>query len=116
MPELIFSGHVYLAQPPLYKVTYKKKIEYLKDDAALTVYRKKHKEGTFELQRYKGLGEMSAEQLWETTLNPENRTLKQVTIDDAKEASDLVSLLMGSQVEPRKQYIYEHANYADLDI
>ena len=116
MPELVAGGFVYLAQPPLYKVTCKKKVEYLKDDAALNAYKKKHKEGTFTLQRYKGLGEMSAEQLWETTLNPENRSLKQVSIEDAKAASDLISLLMGSQVEPRKNYIFENATYANLDI
>lgn len=116
MPELVAGGFVYLAQPPLYKVTCKKKVEYLKDDTALNAYKKKHKEGTFTLQRYKGLGEMSAEQLWETTLNPENRSLMQVSIEDAKAASDLISLLMGSQVEPRKNYIFENATYANLDI
>jgi DNA gyrase subunit B len=115
MPELIYSGYIYLAQPPLYKATYKKSITYLKDDNALQTYKAKHKEGSFELQRYKGLGEMDADQLWETTLNPENRSLKQVTIDDAKEVSELISLLMGTQVEPRRNFICENANYADID-
>lgn len=115
MPELIYSGYVYLAQPPLYKATCKKSVTYLKDDNALQIYKAKHKEDSFELQRYKGLGEMDAEQLWETTLNPENRSLKQVTIDDAQEASELISLLMGNQVEPRRNFICENANYADID-
>lgn len=115
MPDLIYSGHIYLAQPPLYKVTTKRTSTYLKDDKALAEYKKKHKDGTYDLQRYKGLGEMSAEQLWETTLDPRNRILKQVTIDDAKEASKLVELLMGSNVEPRKDFIYENANYATID-
>lgn len=116
MPELIFAGNIYLAQPPLYKAVSKRNTEYLRDDEALSAYRKKHKDGTYELQRYKGLGEMNAEQLWETTLNPKNRLLKQVTINDAKEASDLVSLLMGNNVEIRKQFIYENAAYANIDI
>lgn len=116
MPELIFSGHIYLAQPPLYKAVSKKVVTYLKDDNALNEYKKKHKSGAYELQRYKGLGEMNAEQLWETTLNPKNRLLKQVTIDDAKEASELVSLLMGNNVEPRRKFICENADFAEIDI
>ena len=115
MPELINEGHIYLATPPLYKVVPKKGTgEYLYDDKALEKYRKNHT--GFTLQRYKGLGEMDAEQLWETTLNPETRILKQVEIEDAKMASEVTSMLMGSDVAPRKAFIYEHAHDAELDI
>ena len=88
---------------------------YLFDDAGLTRYRAEHK-GNFTLQRYKGLGEMDAQQLWETSLNPESRTLKQIEIEDARMASDVTSMLMGSDVPPRRQFIYENANEAMLDI
>ena len=116
MPELISHGHVYLATPPLYKAVPKKgPEEYLYDDAALSRYRKQHN-GSFTLQRYKGLGEMDAEQLWETTLNPETRTLKQIEIEDARMASDVTSMLMGSDVLPRRQFIYENAEEAILDV
>ncbi|MCR5388286.1 MAG: DNA gyrase subunit B [Lachnospiraceae bacterium] len=116
MPELIFEGHVYIAMPPLYKAMPKKgNEEYLYDDAALEKYRKKHT-GPFTLQRYKGLGEMDAEQLWETTLNPETRMLKKVEIEDGRQASEITSMLMGTDVPPRKAFIYEHANDAELDI
>lgn len=116
MPDLINHGHVYLAMPPLYKVIPKRgKEEYLYDDKALSKYRKNHK-GDFFLQRFKGLGEMDAEQLWETTLNPETRLLKQVEIEDAKMASYVTSMLMGSEVPPRREFIYKHAKEADLDF
>ncbi len=116
MPELIYEGHVYIAMPPLYKVMPKKgKEEYLYDDKALERYRKTHT-GSFTLQRYKGLGEMDAQQLWETTLNPETRILKRVEIEDAILASDVTEVLMGSDVPPRKAFIYEHARDAELDI
>ncbi len=116
MPELIFEGHVYLAMPPLYKAMPSRgKEEYLYDDRALEKYRKTHK-GPFTLQRYKGLGEMDADQLWETTLNPETRMLKQVEIEDALYASQVTEMLMGNDVPPRKAFIYEHANDAQLDI
>ena len=116
MPELIFEGHVYIAMPPLYKAMPKKgEEEYLYDDAALERYRKTHK-GSFTLQRYKGLGEMDAEQLWETTLNPETRILKQVEIEDGRMASDVTEMLMGNDVPPRRAFIYEHANDAELDV
>ena len=116
MPELIYEGHVYLAMPPLYKAMPSKgEEEYLYDDKALEEYRKNHK-GHFILQRYKGLGEMDAQQLWETTLDPENRILKQVEIEDARMASDITALLMGTEVPPRKAFIYEHANEAALDV
>jgi DNA gyrase subunit B len=116
MPELIYEGHVYIAMPPLYKaMPAKGKEEYLYDDKALEKYRKTHK-GAFTLQRYKGLGEMDATQLWDTTLNPETRILKQIEIEDARMASDVTELLMGNDVAPRKDFIYEHATDAELDI
>ena len=116
MPELIYEGHVYLAMPPLYKAMPSKgEEEYLYDDKALEQYRKRHK-GPFTLQRYKGLGEMDASQLWDTTLNPETRILKLVEIEDARMASEVTELLMGTDVPPRKAFIYEHATDAELDI
>ena len=116
MPELIYEGHVYIAMPPLYKaMPAKGEEEYLYDDKALEKYRKKHK-GSFTLQRYKGLGEMDAEQLWETTLDPETRLLKQVEIEDARMASEMTELLMGTEVPPRKEFIYRHARDAELDV
>ena len=116
MPELIYEGHVYIAMPPLYKAMPSRgKEEYLYDDKALEKYRKTHKE-KFTLQRYKGLGEMDPEQLWETTLNPETRLLKRVEIEDARMASDVPKCLMGTEVPPRKAFIYEHATDAELDI
>ena len=116
MPELIYEGHVYLAMPPLYKAMPSKgEEEYLYDDKALEQYRRKHK-GPFTLQRYKGLGEMDAQQLWETTLDPETRILKQVEIEDARMASEVTEMLMGTEVPPRKAFIYEHARDAELDV
>jgi DNA gyrase subunit B len=116
MPELIYEGHVYIAMPPLYKAMPKKgKEEYLYDDKALEKYRKTH-DGPFTLQRYKGLGEMDAEQLWETTLDPERRLLKLVEIEDARMASSVTEMLMGTAVPPRKAFIYENATEAELDI
>ena len=116
MPELIYEGHVYIAMPPLYKaMPTKGEEEYLYDDAALARYRKIHK-GSFTLQRYKGLGEMDAQQLWETTLNPETRMLKQVEIEDARMASDVTEMLMGTDVPPRRKFIYDNAKDAELDI
>ena len=117
MPELIYEGHVYIAMPPLYKAIpndKKGKEEYLYDDKALEKYRKTH--NNFKLQRYKGLGEMDADQLWETTMNPMTRMLKQVEIEDASAASELTSLLMGNDVQPRKEYIYSNATDANLDV
>ena len=116
MPELIFEGHVYVAMPPLYKVIPTKgEEEYLYDDAALEKYRRTHT-GNFTLQRYKGLGEMDAEQLWETTLNPETRMMRRVEIEDGRMASDVTAMLMGTDVPPRRAFIHEHAHDADLDI
>ena len=116
MPELIMEGHVYIAMPPLYKVIPARgKEEYLYDDKALAKYRKTHK-SSFTLQRYKGLGEMDAQQLWETTLDPETRYLKRVEIDDSFLADRVTEKLMGTDVVPRKTFIYEHAEEALLDF
>ena len=117
MPDLIFEGHVYIAMPPLYKtIPTKGEGEYLYDDKALEKYRKKNAGKKFTLQRYKGLGEMDPEQLWETTLNPETRKLRRVEIEDARMASEMTEILMGTNVPPRKAFIYEHATDAELDI
>lgn len=116
MPELIYEGHVYIAMPPLYRtVPAKGEGEYLYDDAALEKYRKTHK-GSFTLQRYKGLGEMDANQLWETTLDPATRILKRVEIEDARMASDVTEMLMGTEVPPRREFIHEYAQDAQLDV
>ncbi len=116
MPELIYNGHVYLAMPPLYKVVPKKgEEEYLYDDKALERYRQSHAAGAFTLQRYKGLGEMDAAQLWETTLDPDRRRLKQVEIEDIAMANDVTGMLMGSEVGPRRDFIYSRADEAEID-
>lgn len=115
MPDLIYNGHVYIAMPPLYKAIPKRGAEqYLYDEKELERYRKSHT-GEFSLQRYKGLGEMDAQQLWETTLDPEKRVLKRVEIEDARMASEVTEMLMGSEVPPRRKFIYEHADEADID-
>lgn len=118
MPDLIREGHVYVSMPPLYQaISHSKKeaSEYLYDEAALTKYQKKHKAGSYDLKRFKGLGEMNPEQLWETTLNPENRVLKRVEIEDGRMASEVTSMLMGSDVGPRRDFIHDHANEAVID-
>lgn len=116
MPELIYEGHIYQAMPPLYKAMPAKGAEeYLYDDKALERYRKNHK-GSFTLQRYKGLGEMDASQLWETTLDPESRLLKRIEIEDARMASEITEMLMGTDVPPRRTFIHEHAHDAELDV
>ncbi len=115
MPELISEGHVYIAMPPLYKaVPSSGPQEYIYDDIALEHYKKKHR--NFILQRYKGLGEMDAEQLWETTMDPDSRNLKQVKIEDARMANEITEILMGSDVGPRRDFIVNHAKEAFLDI
>ena len=115
MPELIYNGHVFIAMPPLYKVIPSRGQEqYLYDDKELERYRKTHT-GEFRLQRYKGLGEMDPEQLWETTLDPEHRVLKRVEIEDARMASEVTEMLMGSDVPPRRKFIYDHAEEAEID-
>ncbi len=113
MKQLILDGHVYIGMPPLYKLTKKNEVRYAYDDAELEKALKEF--GKCELQRYKGLGEMNPEQLWETTLNPETRRLMQVTIEDAAEAEKMISVLMGTNVEARKNYINLHANFNKSD-
>ena len=114
MKELITDGHVYIGLPPLYKVQKGKEIRYAYDDGELNAAIKKVGKG-YTLQRYKGLGEMNPEQLWETTMNPENRSLVRVHIDDAADVEHLVTVLMGDKVAPRKEYISEFANFNKLD-
>jgi DNA gyrase subunit B len=114
MKDLINEGHVYIGLPPLYKIAKKDNAEYVYDDAALEAAKERAGRGAV-IQRYKGLGEMSAEQLWATTMDPDRRTLVQVSIDDAAEAEKLVSTLMGDAVDLRKAYIIENANFNKED-
>ena len=117
MPDLIKKGHVYLAQPPLYKLEKNKKVWYAYSDEELSaILAEVGRDQNNKIQRYKGLGEMDAEQLWETTLNPETRILKQVEIEDGRLASEVTSMLMGSEVPPRRAFIHAHAQDADLDL
>ena len=120
MPELITGGHIYIAQPPLYKITKGKKLEYAYTDEQRDMVLEKLKaesEAKINLARYKGLGEMNAEQLWETTMDPEKRTLLQVTMEDAEEANEIFTKLMGEEVEPRREFIVTQAKFvANLDI
>ncbi len=116
MPDLITEGHVYIAMPPLYKaIPQNGKEEYLYDDKALEKYRKTH-HGKFTLQRYKGLGEMDPGQLWETTLDPQRRRMRLVEIGDARMASNLTEILMGTDVPPRREFIYRHAKDAEITV
>ena len=116
MPDLIKEGYVYLAQPPLYKLEKNRKAYYAySDEERDSIISEIGSDGMSPIQRYKGLGEMDAEQLWETTLDPERRVLKRVEIEDARLASEVTEMLMGSEVGPRRQFIYEHADEAEID-
>ena len=118
MPELIYNGHVYVSMPPLYLVTPKSKNgkpQYLYNDHELSKYQKDHEPSTYELKRFKGLGEMDPPDLWATTLDPERRVLKRVEIEDARLASEVTEMLMGTEVGPRRNFIYEHAHEAEID-
>ena len=114
MKKLITNGHVFIGLPPLYRISKRDKIEYVYSDAELPEAIKRVGKG-YKLQRYKGLGEMDKEQLWDTTMDPTQRTLIQVTIDDAAEAEKIISTWMGDNVESRKDYIAEHANFSRVD-
>ena len=119
MPELILGGYVYIALPPLYKIIKGKKEKWVYTDKEkdLVVEEYKQENTKFEIQRYKGLGEMNAEQLWETTMNPENRTLYQVTLEQLKDPNKVFSDLMGDDVEPRREFILKNAQYAtNIDV
>ena len=120
MKPLIENGHLYIAAPPLYRVSKGNQFVYCWNETdrtqAIDTYSAGEKPGAVKTQRYKGLGEMNAEQLWETTMDPDNRVFRKVSIEDAKEADRFFSMLMGDEVAPRREFIETHARYAKLDV
>jgi DNA gyrase subunit B len=115
MRPLIDGGHVYIAQPPLFKLAKGQQVKYAYNEAELATMSAEMGQGT-KISRYKGLGEMNPEQLWETTMNPENRVIVQISIEDAERADETFTILMGDKVEPRRQFIEKNARYANLDV
>ena len=114
---LLEQGHIFLAQPPLYKITYGKTLKYLYDDEALEAETSQLKDVKYEIQRYKGLGEMNPQQLWDTTMNPETRVIKRIEVDDAEKANETFEMLMGADVGPRKLFIDTHGKFVkNLDV
>jgi len=116
LPEIVEKGHIYIAQPPLFKLSANKKVYYAYSEAEMNRIAKEKFSGNYSLQRYKGLGEMNPEQLWSTTMNPENRVLRVINVEDSQEADQTFSMLMGEEVPPRKKFIQTHAKSANLDI
>ena len=118
LPDILNKGHLYIAQPPLFKIQSGKTVKYAfsddEKDKLVSLLTREH--ANIVIQRYKGLGEMNPDQLWETTMNPENRVLKQVTMADAQETDYVFSMLMGEEVPPRKKFIVTHAKLAKLDV
>jgi DNA gyrase subunit B len=116
MTELVTAGHVYLAVPPLYKATWGKNKKYLFDDKERDKFLKTADGKKAVIQRFKGLGEMNADELWDTTMNPKTRRLKKITVEDAARANEVFSMLMGEEVPPRKRFIQTHAKQANIDV
>jgi DNA gyrase subunit B len=118
LPQVVTNNFLYIATPPLYKIQIGKEVHYVYNDEEKDKFFKENpdKAASVNLQRYKGLGEMNPEQLWDTTMNPDNRTLKLVTIADAAKADETFNMLMGEEVAPRKRFIQTHAKAATLDI